>query len=226
MAITLEQLRGALESTLLAAEATEARVEALCAEAAAHRFHGVCVAPCRVARAAAALDGTPVRVVGVAGFPLGSQTTRAKVAEVEELLALGAAEVDLVLNIGWFLEGRLTPVSQELREARKAAGSAVLKVILETSVLGPERVREAAALALGTGADFLKTSTGYGPGGATLPDVRALKQIAGSRCGVKASAGIRSFAQARDLMAAGADRIGTSAAGTVWREARAALGEE
>ena len=226
MAITLEQLRGSIESTLLAATATERDVEALCSEAAEHGFHGVCVAPCRVARAVAFLEGTPVRVVSVAGFPLGSQTTRAKVAEVAELVALGAAEVDLVMNVGWFLDGRLAPVSQELREARAAARGAVFKVILETAALGPNRVREAAALALGAGADFLKTSTGYGSGGATLPDVRALKQVAGSRCGIKASAGIRSFPQARDLIAAGADRIGTSAAGTIWREAQLALGED
>ncbi|MDF1554372.1 MAG: deoxyribose-phosphate aldolase [Deferrisomatales bacterium] len=225
MAITLDLLRRTIESTLLAATATEAAVEALCAEAVERGFHGVCVAPCRVARAAAALAGTPVRVVSVAGFPLGSQTTRTKVAEVEELLALGAAEVDLVMNVGWFLDGRISPVSQELRRARAAAGDAVFKVIVETAAVGPKRVREAAALALGAGADFLKTSTGYGPGGATIPDVRALKQVAGSRCGVKASAGIRSFAQARDLIAAGADRIGTSAAGAIWREAVVALGQ-
>jgi len=167
--------------------------------------------------------GSPVAVVSVAGFPLGAQTTRSKVAEVVELLALGAAEIDLVMNVGWFLEGRLAPVAHELREARAAAEGAVLKVILETAALDPGRIREAAALALGAGADFLKTSTGYGPGGATIPAVRALKQVAGRRCGVKASAGIRSFSQARDLMAAGADRIGTSAAAGIWREAQRAI---
>ena len=223
--MTLDQLRNSIESTLLAATATEAEVATLCAEALEHRFRGVCVAPCRVAKAASVLAGSPVAVVSVAGFPLGSQTTRAKVAEVAELFALGAAEVDLVMNVGLFLDGRISPVSQEIREARSAAGGGVLKVILETSVLGPNRVREAAALALGAGADFLKTSTGFGPGGATIPDVRALKQVAGSRCGVKASAGIRGFEQARDLIAAGADRIGTSSAATIWREARVVLGE-
>jgi deoxyribose-phosphate aldolase len=223
--MTLDQLRNSIESTLLAATATEAAVENLCAEAAEHGFHGVCVAPCRVARAVSVLTGSPVAVVSVAGFPLGAQTTRAKVGEVAELFALGAAEVDLVMNVGLFLDGRISPVSREIREARSAAGGGVLKVILETAALGPNRVREAAALALGAGADFLKTSTGFGPGGATIPDVRALKQIAGRRCGVKASAGIRSFEQARDLIGAGADRIGTSAAGAIWCEARVALGD-
>ena len=222
--MTLDQLRNSIESTLLAATATEAEVDILCAEALEHGFHGVCVAPCRVAKAASVLAGSPVVVVSVAGFPLGAQTTQSKVAEVAELFSLGAMEVDLVMNVGLFLDGRISPVSQEIREARRVAGHGVLKVILETSALGPNRVREAAALALGAGADFLKTSTGFGPGGANIPDVRALKQVAGSRCGVKASAGIRSFAQARDLIAAGADRIGTSAAAAIWSEAQVVLG--
>ena len=225
--LTLDLLRTCIESTLLSATATEVMVDALCAEAAGFGFHGVCVAPCRVRQAVAALAETPVRVVSVAGFPLGTQTTRSKVGEVAELVALGAAEVDLVMNVGWFLDGRISPVSQEIREARSATGDGVvLKVILETAALGPNRVREAAALALGAGADFLKTSTGYGPGGASLPDVRALKQVAGSRCGIKASGGIRSFSQTRDLIAAGADRIGTSSAGAIWHEAQLALGED
>lgn len=223
--MTLDQLRDSIESTLLAATATEAEVDTLCAEALEHGFHGVCVAPCRVTKAASVLAGSPVAVVSVAGFPLGIQTTRTKVAEVAELFSLGASEVDLVMNVGLFLDGRISPVSQEIREARRVAGQGVLKVILETAALGPNRVREAAALALGAGADFLKTSTGFGPGGANIPDVRALKQVAGSRCGVKASAGVRSFAQARDLIAAGADRIGTSSAAAIWREAQVALGE-
>ncbi len=212
-----------IESTLLGAAATALEVEALCREAAQRDFAGVCISPCRVAEALAHVAGTPVRVVTVAGFPLGTQTVRAKVAEVGEAFEAGAHEVDLVFNLGLFLDGRLTAVSAELREARRAAAGGVLKVILETGALEPAKVREAAALAVGAGADYLKTSTGFGPTGARIPDVRLLRQVAGRRCGVKAAGGIRSYEQAEALLAAGADRIGTSSAGVIWREAQARL---
>ena len=211
-----------IESTLLGAAATALEVEALCREAVQRDFAAVCVSPCRVAEALDHVAGTPVRVVTVAGFPLGSQTVRAKVAEVGEAFEAGAHEVDLVFNLGLFLDGRLTAVAAELREARRAAAG-VLKVILETGALEPAKVREAAALAVGAGADYLKTSTGFGPTGARIPDVRLLRQVAGRRCGVKAAGGIRSYEQAEALLAAGADRIGTSSAGAIWREAQARL---
>ncbi len=214
-----DEIAATIESTLLGATATAADVAALCREAVEAGFHGVCVAPCRVPDAVDAVAGTGVRVVSVAGFPLGTQTTRAKVREVAELFERGAHEVDLVLNLGWFLDGRLTPVSKEVREARAAAGGGVLKVIVETGALTPGQAREAAALALGAGADFLKTSTGFGPAGARILDVRLLRQVAGSRCGVKAAGGIRSYDQVTGLLAAGADRVGTSAAGAIRREA-------
>ena len=212
-------LAGAIESTLLAPGATAADVERLCREAAGAGVHGVCVSPCRVPEALGFVEGTELRVVSVAGFPLGTAATRTKVAEVGHLVELGAHEVDMVINVGWVLEGRLTAVSYELREARRASEGRVLKVILETGLLSSTQVREAAALALGAGADFLKTSTGYGPRGASLRDVRLLRQVAGSRCGVKAAGGIRSYNQAMGLLAAGADRIGTSAARAILEEA-------
>jgi deoxyribose-phosphate aldolase len=224
--MTLQEFTQAIDSTLLAATARGPEVEALCREAAQAGFAGVCVGPCRVAEAAAHLAGTPVRVVGVAGFPLGSQTARTKVAEVAELFEAGAHEVDVVFNLGLFLEGRLSPVSAELRDARRAAGGGILKVILETGALTPAQTREAAALALGSGADYLKTSTGFGPPGARIPDVRLLRQVAGSRCGVKAAGGIRTFEQAEALLAAGADRLGTSSALPLWREAARRLGSQ
>ncbi|MBI5015894.1 MAG: deoxyribose-phosphate aldolase [Deltaproteobacteria bacterium] len=222
--MTLEEFAGAIESTLLVATARESDVETLCREAAAAGFRAVCVPPCRVKSAVACLDGTPVRVVSVAGFPLGFQTGQAKVSEVEELFALGAHEVDVVMNVGLFLDGRLSPVSGELREARRAASGGVLKVILETGFLTPEQMREAASLAVGAGADFLKTSSGFGPAGARVPDVRILRQVAGRRCGVKAAGGIRAFEQAQSLLLAGADRLGTSSASRLWEEAKKASG--
>jgi deoxyribose-phosphate aldolase len=222
--MTLRQLADAIEATLLQAAATTEQVADLCREAVEIGFAGVCVAPCRVPEALTRVAGSPVRVVGVAGFPLGNQTARGKIAEVAELFELGAHEVDLVFNLGLFLDGRLSSVSSELREARRAAEGGVLKVILETGALTPAQTREAAALALGAGADFLKTSTGFGPSGARIPDVRLLRQVAGRRCGVKAAGGIRTFEQAESLLAAGADRLGTSSAGAIWREAVKRLG--
>ncbi|GAB4280212.1 MAG: deoxyribose-phosphate aldolase [Deferrisomatales bacterium] len=217
--MTRSEFAQTLESTLLSPAASEGQVEQLCREAAEAGFAGVCVAPCRAGDALRFLRGTPVRVVSVAGFPLGSQTPRTKVAEVAELFEMGVQEVDLVMNVGWFLEGRLSPVSSEIRDARRAAGDGVLKVILETGLLEPERIREAGALALGAGADYLKTSTGFGPAGARIADVHLLRQVAGRRCGVKAAGGIRTFEQAEALLAAGADRLGTSAAGALWKAA-------
>ncbi|NTU59759.1 MAG: deoxyribose-phosphate aldolase [Deltaproteobacteria bacterium] len=223
--MTTEEFARTIESTLLAASATEKQVEALCREAVEQRFHGVCVSPCRVKQASFLLRGTPLRVVAVAGFPLGTQTAACKAREVAELVELGAHEVDAVMNVGAFLDGRLSPVAAELREVRRAAEGAVLKVILETGYLTPDQVREAASLAVGAGVDFLKTSTGFGPTGATVPDVRVLRQVAGTRCGVKAAGGIRSFDQARSLLAAGATRLGTSAGAQLAEEARRELGE-
>ena len=222
--MTLEDFAGTIESTLLSPTALEADVDALCREAAAGGLAGVCVSPCRVASAAKALAGTSVRVVSVAGFPLGTQTARSKAAEVAELFELGAHEVDLVMNVGLYREGRILLVAGEIREARRAAGSGVLKVILETGHLDTEQIREAASLALGAGADYLKTSTGFGPAGARMSDVRILRQVAGRRCRVKAAGGIRSFEQAQGLLAAGADRLGTSSAGKLMEEAKKALG--
>jgi deoxyribose-phosphate aldolase len=220
--MTATEFAQTIESTLLSPVAGEAEIQALCREAAEAGFAGVCVSPCRVREALRHLAGTPVRVVSVAGFPLGTQTSSTKVAEVAELFELGAQEVDMVFNLGLFLDGRLSSVSSEIRDARRA-GEGVLKIILETGALPPDRVREAAALALGAGADFLKTSTGFGPVGARMPDVRILRQVAGRRCGVKAAGGIRSFEQAQGLLAAGADRLGTSSAGAIWKEAQRKL---
>lgn len=218
-----KQFAQAIESTLLDAEATRDDIEQLCVEAVESGFRAVCVAPSRASLAIEFLQGTLVRTASVAGFPLGNQTTRTKVAEVSELVEMGVAEVDVVWNVGMFLEGRLSPVSLELGEIRRAAGEATLKVILETAHLNHKQLREAAAMALGAGANFLKTSTGYASKGAEVADIQILKQVAGSRCGIKASGGIKSFSQVLTLMGAGANRIGTSKASLIWSEAQTML---
>lgn len=221
--MTLHAFSRTIEATLLAPTATASQVEALCREAVRLGFHGVCVSPCRVETAAAHTKGTPVRVVTVAGFPLGTHTSRSKVREVSELVELGAQEVDVVVNVGFVLEGRLGPLDAELRDVRRAAQGALLKVILETGYLSPRQVRDTASRAVEAGTDFLKTSTGYGPSGASAADVRLLSEVAGTRCGVKAAGGIRNFDQALTLLEAGARRLGTSAGNALWEEAHTRL---
>lgn len=217
-------LRKTIESTLLSATASEADVLKLCRDAVRFGFQGVCVAPARAAAAVRELRGTAVRVVSVAGFPLGNQTTRVKSFEAAELVGLGVDEVDALMNVGAFLEGRIHAVLSEFVELRRIVGGEVgtglvFKVILETGCLTPEQIDEAARMAVDAGADFLKTSTGYGPRGASVEDVRQLRAIAGRKRGVKASGGIRTLRQALDLIEAGADRIGTSSAVRIVEEA-------
>lgn len=208
-------LADAIEATLLKAQATSAQIKALCAEAVKLNCHGVCIAPANVALAAEVLKGSPVAIVTVAGFPLGNQTTRAKAFEVQESIKLGATEIDVVINIGWAKEGRFDKICDELKEVRKATADNTLKVILETGLLSPAQLDGAARAALDAGADFLKTSTGYGPRGASAEDVHFLAKVAKGMAGVKAAGGIRDRRTALALIEAGADRIGTSAAGVI-----------
>jgi deoxyribose-phosphate aldolase len=212
------EIRKTLESTLLAPTAGGAEIEKLCAEAEGLGLYGVCVAPCRVREALGFLKSGKVRVVSVAGFPLGNSTAETKAGEVAELVRIGAHEVDIVANVGLFLEGRVREVAEEFRLARRAGEGRVLKVILETGFLTPSQIRELGGIALGEGADFLKTSTGYGPRGASVEDIRILAGIKGSR-GIKASGGIRTLSQVGELIGAGATRIGTSSAGAIMKEA-------
>jgi deoxyribose-phosphate aldolase len=164
-----------------------------------------------------------VAVASVCGFPLGATTTAAKVFEAREALAAGAREIDVVLNIGWALEERWGEVTAELRELAGAVHGegGTLKVILECGLLNAPLKVEAARRAVEAGADFLKTSTGFLAGGATVEDVALLRRIAGSSAGVKASGGIRSLDQARTMLEAGADRLGTSSGVKIMEEARA-----
>jgi deoxyribose-phosphate aldolase len=165
------------------------------------------------------LGPSRVRVVSVAGFPLGNSTSASKAREVAELVQTGAHEVDIVANLGLFLEGRSGEVAEEFRLVRKACEGRTLKVILETGSLTPPQMEALAVIALGEGADFLKTSTGYGPRGATVEDVKILAGVEGPPRGVKASGGIKTLAQAISLLEAGAQRIGTSSAGAIMKEA-------
>jgi len=210
---TRRTLAAAIDHTLLKPEATREQVLKLCAEAAAHRFACAMVNPVWVPTAYAALAGTGVPVGVVVGFPLGANLTSTKREEAAALLRLGARELDMVLNIGLLKSGENGWVQNDIRGVAEVAheAGAILKVILETSLLSLEEKLRASELACLAGADFLKTSTGFSTGGATAADVALLRGVAGGRCGVKASGGVRTLEDARVMLEAGANRIGASA---------------
>ncbi len=219
-------LAAVLDHTLLRPDATRAQVLQLCREAAEHRFACAMVNAAWTATAADTLRGTGVPVGVVIGFPLGATLSASKRDETVRVLKLGAHDIDMVLNLGLLKSG--TPedfeaVKQDIRgvvELAHAAG-AIVKVILETCLLSFEEKHRASELALAAGADFLKTSTGFSTGGATPDDIALLRSVAGSRAGVKASGGIRSLADARAMLQAGATRIGASASVKILAELNA-----
>lgn len=199
-----------IEHTLLHPTATTADIKTLCHEAINYRFYGVCVPECYVALARNILTEHPVKVIAVVGFPLGNQSTVAKVCEAKHAILLGASEIDMVINLGFLKSGLLDKVSSEIAAVKKAIGTHTLKVILETCYLKEEEITTACKLAIKGNADFVKTSTGFGTGGATLKDVAIMKTASRGILKIKASGGIKDRATAMEYIAAGADRIGTS----------------
>ncbi len=210
---TVEALAAMLDHTLLKPEATLPQVLALAREAAEHRFACAMVNPAWVPEAHHALAGTGIRVGTVLGFPLGASLPATKRAEAQHAARAGALDLDMVLNVGALRSGRFNAVREDIRGVAEAAHGegAILKVILETCLLDDAEKRIAAELCLEAGAEFVKTSTGFSSGGATVADVTLLRATVGGRCGVKASGGIRTLADAVRMAAAGANRIGASA---------------
>jgi deoxyribose-phosphate aldolase len=200
-----------IDHTLLKADARGADVDRLCAEAREHAFASVCVNPLWVPRAAAALQGSPVRVCTVVGFPLGAASIEDKAAQARIAILEGAAEVDMVLAIGAAKDHDWDFVRRDYAALREAAGASVLKVILETCLLDGDEKVQASRLAAEAGLDFVKTSTGFSAGGATREDVALMRGAVGSRAGVKASGGIRDYPAALGMVLAGATRLGVSA---------------
>ncbi len=205
-----DPLAARIDHTLLSPAATPADVERLCAQAAQYAFHAVCLAPWHVPRAKELLSGTGVAVATVVGFPLGFQAGETKAAEAAWAVGRGADELDMVLNVGALKAGRIDVAAKDVAGVVQAARGAVVKVIIETGLLTDAEKRLACGLIRDAGADFVKTCTGFGPGQATVEDVRLLKQ-SGRGLLVKASGGIRTREQAEALVAAGADRLGASA---------------
>lgn len=207
-----KRLAAAIDSTLLRPEARPEDVAALCREAIALGVAAVCVNPEYVDLSARMLQGSGVKVATVVGFPLGATTTAVKVYEARQVVEAGADEVDMVLALGRFKAGEDARVEDEIRAVVEGAGGRTVKVILETGLLAPDEIRRACLLVKGAGAHFVKTSTGFGPGGARVEDVSLMRETVGPEMGVKASGGIRDRAAALRMLEAGASRLGTSSA--------------
>ncbi len=209
-----------IDHTILKAFATQADVARICDEALQYTFASVCVNPTHVAFVAERLAGWPVKVCSVVGFPLGATSTAAKVAETQQALADGADEIDMVVNVGALKDGRFPHVQQDIAAVAAAthATHGLLKVIIETCYLSDAEKEMACQLSLAAGADFVKTSTGFGTGGASVADVALMRRVVGQQAGVKASGGIRNLADALTMVQAGANRIGASSGVAIMNE--------
>lgn len=199
-----------IDHTILKATASSSDVQKLCEEAIEHEFYSVCVNGCYVADAKQLLQGTDVKVAAVVGFPLGAMTTAAKVFEAKEAVENGASEIDMVINVAKLKDGEFDYVENEIRLIKEAIGDNVLKVIIETCYLTDEEKVKACELSLVAKADFVKTSTGFGTGGATYEDVKLMKSVVGDNAKVKASGGVRDKETAQKYVDLGAERLGTS----------------
>lgn len=197
-----------IDHTMLKADATADTIRRYCTEAKEYHFASVCVNSCHVPLVAAELTGTDVKTCCVVGFPLGAMLTSAKAFEASESVKAGAQEVDMVINIGAVKDQNWDLVRSDIKAVVEASKPAIVKVIIETCLLTEEEKVKACELSEEAGAAFVKTSTGFSTGGATVDDIRLMKQTVGDRLEVKASGGIRTPEFANELIEAGADRIG------------------
>ena len=211
-----------IDHTLLKADATRAEIEKLCREAAEFRFATVCVNPAWVAHAAGLLRGTGVGVCSVVGFPLGATTADVKNYETRRAIFDGALEIDMVINVGALKSGDLRTVERDIEAVVEPCRqcSAASKVIIEAALLTDEEKITACTLSKAAGADFVKTSTGFGPGGATVADVALMRRVVGAEMGVKAAGGVRDLEGLKAMVAAGATRVGASAGVKIVQESK------
>lgn len=206
------ELASKIDHTLLKPESTEADIIRICHEAKEYEFAAVCIQPYWVPTATQALQGTKIDIATVIGFPLGVTSTFTKIAETRDAIASGATEIDMVINIGALKSHQDTLVVWDINQVVEAAkGQALVKVIIETGYLSEDEKRRACILAVEAGADFVKTSTGFGPGAATEEDVALMRNTVGEDIGVKASGGVRDRETAEAMIQAGATRLGASA---------------
>lgn len=199
-----------IDHTILKAGATKEQIVELCSQAKEYDFASVCVSPCFVKLAAKELKDSKVKVCTVIGFPLGANSTQVKAYEANKAVEEGAKEVDMVIHVGALKEGDFAYVQNDISEVVKASEGALIKVIIETCYLTDEEKIKACELAKKAGANFVKTSTGFGTGGATASDIELMRKTVGDELGVKASGGVRSLQEALAMIEAGANRIGTS----------------
>ena len=204
------QINKYIDNTLLKAIATKEDIVKLCEEAKKYNFYAVCVNGSYVELAKQELENSDVKVAAVIGFPLGAMTTESKVFEAKNCISNGASEIDMVINIGKLLDGDNNYVEKEIRLIKEAIGNKVLKVIFENCYLSKEQIRAASQLAVNAGADFVKTSTGFGTGGATLEDVKIMKDVVGEKAQIKAAGGVRNIETAKEYIEIGVTRLGTS----------------
>ncbi|MDZ7844806.1 MAG: deoxyribose-phosphate aldolase [Anaerolineales bacterium] len=208
-----EEIAALIDHTLLKPEAVSDQITTLCEQAREYRFASVCVNPVHVKLCGSLLGSSSVKVCTVVGFPLGASATPVKVYETAKAVEQGAEEIDMVINIGALKEGNLTLAARDIREVVRTGhqAGALVKVIIETALLTDEEKITACLLAKAAGADFVKTSTGFSSGGATVEDVALMRRVVGPEMGVKASGGVRDINDARSMVKAGASRIGASA---------------
>ena len=199
-----------IDHTLLKQDATPEQIISLCNEAKQFDFMSVCVNPHYVPLAAEVLEGSDVKVCTVVGFPLGMNMTKTKIQETQLCIAQGATEIDMVINVGMLKAGHDDYVENEIGELKSVCGNLILKVILETCLLTDEEIVRACIASKNAGADFVKTSTGFSSGGATIHAVKLMRETVGETMGVKASGGVRTHEDLINMIEAGASRIGTS----------------
>jgi deoxyribose-phosphate aldolase len=209
--MTAEQLAGMLDHTMVRATATKSDIDKLCDEALEHGFASVAINPIWTSYCAKKLAGSKTRVDPAVGFPLGANTSLVKIEEAREAVKNGADEIDVVINIGALKSGYSEYVERELTDLVNAVPNTPVKVIIEAGYLSTEEKISACEISMRAGAAFVKTATGFGPGGATVDDVALMRRVVGAAMGVKAAGGIRTYEQVLALIDAGASRIGTSA---------------
>lgn len=214
-----------IDHTVLKATTTEADIIKLCEEAREHNFFSVCVNGSYVPLAKKQLEGSDVKIAAVIGFPLGAMSKAAKVFETKKCIEDGADEIDMVLNIGFLKDGKFDEVEQEIREIKEAMGTNVLKVIHENCYLTETEKRKACELSVAAGADFVKTSTGFGTGGSTAEDVALMKEVVGDKAQIKAAGGVRDMETAEKYISMGVTRLGTSSGVSLVSTGKAKEGE-
>ncbi len=214
-----------IDHTVLKATTTKESISELCKEAMEFNFYSVCVNGCYVEHAKSELDGSEVKIAAVIGFPLGAMSKESKVFEAKNSIKNGANEIDMVLNVGFLKSEMFKEVGSEIRAIKEAIGSNVLKVILETCYLTREEIIKACTLSVEAGADFVKTSTGFGTGGATFEDVQTMKDTVLDKAQIKASGGVRDIETAQKYIDMGVTRLGTSSGVELMTSGKAVEGQ-